>query len=1619
MEGSLPASPIESPPCEALFRSKEGTPYKISLLKTLESRLEAPDANVLARLVTIFSIPDSAIGLATLAHELRLDLATLSKTQAAPSWVGNLQALLRSVTEMVDTEVARDRASLRSQPKCPLRDFLAPVKTGLEPTHHRALRAVRATVALRLISSRERLTTTLATELSRWLLGRVTVINELEEMTLARLQAKRKDLPQNAAPAKLLTLIIEAQEAPLPTPFVVSINAPLVAIPVSPLVSARSQQDGTETTPANSADAPDPLRSLKAAKANAGCRIFAGVPDLWRYLQPFELEAVVPRILEGWRRGQADVALASLITLFIRVAPSAFPRIPLAVGEGAGLWLDPELGCIGWNLDELVASHTAENHFVRTANDRYVLIPLPIEVATELLRRMRARPLASTIADLFEDADGLHKRAKAFLRELTLTSHRPSLTRLAASWGRYVLSHCADEGYAAAIGIDFTLGTSANFNYLLLRGRRIQAVLRACYAAIGLSGRCADTEIADVGSMRLPLSTDAERFIRKALSDINDAIVGLPRNCGRERLLATHNQVAGSFYALFRFVTGGRSLAEETVARSRIHPASGIVLLIDKRVSAYHACRPCLLPPTARGWLTTYLSWLLLVAYRLGALAPTLAKAIHCVAEGRELPDRHPLFFRFRLRDGATEPLGTSDIAPILTMFSLEPNAGRHLLDALFRHANVDSTAIMAWMGRGNPGQEAYGSGSAAVPARTLAQCASATENWLRGLALPPPVNLSPRTLETTTDRARQSIYVPNLLTTTPPSVSMAGGEHCPFSADTVAMSGIFAELYHAWRSTAPPPSWSAFALSLILEDGVCLAEELEAALKSSEHRVLYHHDEIAFLDTRCAALGLRRIWLSAVSVRLLGRIPASQARFSGLQSIAAAARELIGAARGPETNEAVQFVLNCARAYFALNTPGLLFAWMNGTTFSRTARPAVIARTLLGRCEHPAFDVRERMRRRRAADEMSKKLRAACNAVSAGRSHQTALLALAESLTEMDALSDPDAPDHLTVGYCLYLATTQQNVFTVERYMSACRPFLADIAASTGDGGLQNADWHSLISKGLRNGNDGDANSPTAAAINHCLTWLGIDVRLGRRSGPPPSAFTYADRLTDREIDGALFMLESQRKRPGDDVHRAEVALRLMFDHPLRWDEVASIRLCDLALSTEVPHLAITDESGADLKTRNAPRVLRLNSRKTIDALAVLHAVRLAQYPSDLKVPLFGDDDRRRVTDSRHDKTSQRIHDLISETLWRSTGSVFITPHNCRHTVITRELHAILDTSRHDSATPLQLRQAPFSLSARAGHGHHDVTIGDYAEDLDWARRKWMDALQTSLACRPTPTFLNGITGVRASTYRKRASRTSEPVTHDLWEGFDSAHLKHIGCVRALATLVDSSFSQLESTNEQAQADRLTAAGCYIGLRILGEDEETAAFAARLTVPESTQLERSLSRLLRSSVADFATCSGVCRDRFVKAMFSSRLPVALAALTPSPDALRASTRAVRKMNATWEFADYASAVEFAPLAQPIRAAGVVATVLLRTSSRSAIDAFRISEFADVGLPHVRLLTPRHFHRNVECMVRFTSVHEDSGVASRASAQHTFLVSTSIVAIYLLKELPNGHTDSP
>lgn len=1571
------------------------------------TRLSRQNGFVLQKIADALGVQPSGIGALAALHTIRQDLGQLRKVFPVPTHVIEAMDALHKAFRDAGRDPVKDLAELSHLRMSSLRQFLT-TPHGLSPGQEQAARAIRGATVLRLLAGKERLSAQLGSALRGIFSGKDLLSIELKSVSESGLRAFWINLNPLSPLAMLLRYALDIFGKALPDPFELP-RDPVLRSSTADKTSQRKKSSPEKKQCCHEPGEANLLAARLAELGVAGVRVYSGVAVLYGGLAPFEVEYSVRELVASWHKTHSEEALVGILTLLTGVLPSNFRQIGLSGSDRYWIWLDLKKGTICIRFDPILDKDARAKDSSLWQQSRIVEIPLPAEIANTLAAHPNSES-AEALDGLFcGSMKELVKRAKGLLREMAATSHRPSLSRLAKSWARYLLTLCRDEAYAAILGLDFTVGTTSNLHYVRLAGTRVIKICSNGYKRIGFSGELLVKELPDIAPMRLPTRADAETFLRAMAAQMEQATADLSPRLATEHLLQRHNKFASALYAVWKFILGVRPLEEETTTGCRIDLESGFVAVVDKCVAPYHERRIVVLPPTLLQWMKAYGAWLRVLSYRLADTSPAIACAIHSVTTLRLDGDLHPLFFKFENKK-RTVALGASDLKLAFTPFAFKTNSGRSFVDLLLRDAGFDSASIMGWCGRGNNGQEICGDWSAVVPMEFLSSCAQVLENWLSSLQLANLPEYQPRSADHTLHDRLIAAYIPPLLAMAKDwSAFPRNVQSCPYADDTVAMAAIFRQLLLEWRSLAPPHGWTGVALSLIFEDGVCLIDELEAAMSELQFGTIFDNSPSWFVDCTHPELGIRRVQLSSVTVRLIFR--AWETQIETKDDWHTGATDFTESLRGIDIGRLV----SAAAAFHSLRMPAHLTAWVQGRIFVRTTRPESVARFRTGCCEIPTLSSLSAEQRLLGIGSCSDLLANAKIEKQSGKSHETVLKKLGESLEVLVTLFEPESNEWFDAAYCLHLSRTLVNIFTLVRYEEGARKFRNRLSELVSDVGLNGIEWQSLISECLPNAEREVSDSPTRTAINHCLSWLGVDISILKRRGPPPSAFVYTESITLLEIERALELLRSRINVAGDIYFKSWVALLILGEGAFRWDEIIHIRLIDIELNGMQPHVVITWESGARLKSENAPRVVPISS--ATDATRVLCALRSARFPGDRLVPIFGKENNSRLDDLKDDtgRNGEKHNDgalmntLVTEALRCATGSNAISPHTLRGAFISKEVRTLLASDRKGEFDTLALRQRFIEISALAGHGYPGVTGENYVEGHDILRRTWVDQSIEHVNYSPSLIFLAAVTGIPVATYAKRRQRCgAQPF--DLMEGFNP-NVKMTGTakIRVVADLVLGGVTEIKWDREFEPDGGLVRRVMYIGLRLLGDEQESARLVSRLPFESASILETGLS-LLNAKWLNFDSKEEhSMREPFLRLLAGTRLPYALYSLAVSRAMLKRLVHGMESVGDPWHLASVEDVEELASWLHCANANDMFSEVVVREGKCSQVNSENIQRIRSIGVERVRLLPARHFRRGIACMVRFWSVNpslEKTG-QSRAARHVAFLLNACAVSLII------------
>ena len=1051
-----------SPPGEVLLR-----PYNLSLplgedpIRLEESLLQCSTVydsdQIILILSRVLSLPPNGAGAISCTAELLRDMKTCAEIDSSlKDWVDAIGQCKKKLEASKRITESQDRLLITSTRASASRILLTQPSPQFPMEVKSQLRMLRARVILQHITQRQHIAEKLSRIIVQTLIARTSQVKSLAmELCCNRdaLHEVRNNYPPESEIAEFITSLILAIDTPLITP-------PLVlAQKIVPIVPTNRKKDEGEAgsqdinnlKPEDNQDTfspsekkldgqsfisiNEPIGEFLLETSYAKPKDFSGISNLWDYLQPVELEAAIKVFIEDLNGHYKNEALSALLALLTRLRPSQYRSLPIGENGQSGIWLDLNAGHICWKLEAAIDRKRWLNQKEAQIGRKPARIPLPIGILNQLREFSNSNSTAINLGELFGgNLESLENATRKYLKSISQTSHRVTIGRLRSSHARYVLSLCGDEAYACVLGLDFRIGTPSNINYATFKASRVNSIIRESYQRLGL-GDIATPVKDDVGSRFIGKIYLIDKIIAESLNNALSAWSYVKNRHDETSLAAAHNTISESILRLMCVVTGHRESDSHSFANHTLDIESGLSLLADKNVSPYHRTRVVPIPALANRWMHFYFKWLALIRYRYMRINRKISKLADSILASQDIRADGPMFFALHA-DGDAKELGNKDIAEVFVSQGLEANAGRHWVDNILRNAGCDSAILMAWAGHGSVGQEAYGIRSALDPMSVCTAARKAIDAYISELCLPEPPKLEPRLcmieFEHNHDFSPRG-FAPD---------SQAGPvdnfyfEACPFDEFTLAKSRLFQRMCERWHSVIQPQEIGTIGLSLIIRDGIANRPELIAGIKEVLWGKVFQDGNRYFIDTNTGELGIRRILLDPITVRLASKIDAIEPSDQELlHLIQKEATKLINEIGMNCEGCSVDIALELVRAFYSLRLPGILRGWAFGEVHAKTSRPETVARHAHNFVEHPSIE-RGRARRSSKAITSDDFIRAAllkaCDKDKYGGTEETRLKNLVKELSEFEHQATSDGLAEVLLKYVFYLSKKQKSPNTV-----------------------------------------------------------------------------------------------------------------------------------------------------------------------------------------------------------------------------------------------------------------------------------------------------------------------------------------------------------------------------------------------------------------------------------------------------------------------------------------------------------------------------------------------------------------------------------------------------------
>lgn len=1069
---------------------------------------------------------------------------------------------------------------------------------------------------------------------------------------------------------------------------------------------------------------------------------FSGVAKLFSDYHPAELSQFIPSVVKAYEANQDDVSFAFLVCLIMRCHVSRFHLIALYANSGSNVWLDLHQGFIVWN-----------RHFLISTGDELdpVNIPLPLEIVNGLTTKFQQLPNSKTLGDLFgKQLPSLKKLVRKFTFTHSISSHRPFVTRLHFCYGRFILHLCKDEVYAAAIAIDFSLGVTANFNYVVLDPIRINKICEDVYKQLGFSGEFLNPVITAAGSRHGHEIEKIVNLLNEALHNAKTAFAGINNRSSLEQLVSAHNKIAFGVALMMATTCGFRKAGQYSVCNHTLDLKNGLMLINDKASTEYLTNRLVPIPELSQQWLLFYKNWLKSLALRMSTKAKQFSIEITSICADECSLASIPLLFYFHRN--AIKPVGSKHIHLLVKKEGLESNLGRHFLDRILRDSS-GSALLNAHAGRANLGQESFGMRSALSVSDAMQALKADIDIELANLniLLPPkkqPVrytkpyftkNYHPNAWQKSAKKKTQSDF----------------GEPCPYHELSLLNALTFEKLITYWVSAELKKDIGQLAISLILMDGILHEEEVLFALKELiQGRILKIENEY-FIDVDTSLLGIRRVNLSNITLCVLNSVipkidSANENEFQ--PQVERSVSQLLSAV-GSNGKNSLNAFLKMAEDFYCIRVSGMLREWMCGRQHARTLRPETLLRHKLQLREQLSDlgNAKHQKGRVRSNQAIVDALNQACDKENNKDSNPLRMKKLA-SVLEGLAGTFFSLADNLLAQYAWFLSAECQKIkspSSVRTHFYVVKPLVQSICLDYEDiEELKGIDWLEISTNFLSD----SADERKISSLNYLLRLFKQTEIKSLKKDEARASRTYADYPSSFEIELAIRLIYDNSNL-SEYQKLAALILRLMAHLPLRAEDVASLRVSDVFVG-ESSFIVITSASTGTRKSDNANRVLLLTDPDLINQLKTLQKLRVSMSKGrHATTSLFG-----RSEELKSFEGTEELLSIISDALRCASGSGFVRPHSLRSKYLSENFNQAL-MPQNTPIDALHLRNVLYELSVISGHADPDVSVKNYVCEFNQIRRSWVDRLILD-ELKLSAHFLASITSLGYEATRKRLQR-------------------------------------------------------------------------------------------------------------------------------------------------------------------------------------------------------------------------------------------------------------------
>lgn len=1281
--------------------SGEGESSAQKTVTAVIDRLDQPQAKLLRLIKNTFRIPDSLIGLLAVIKETVIDFRCLNKFGFhVDDSTQLLLELYKGLERVAYTNVEIDRDQAWSLNINEVRLMIRKFNQDYSLQEQQKVRALRGICIYFSLCKSTGLSIDLQSHIFNLINGKPSY-QSLANQTLDQLFSKTADEKSEIEPfVNTLKKYIATQGLSLNEVVrnSVQLNIPVYSdVPQKLEIDGNRSDDEAESDLSVASEEPkkfwDHIVFKQYTQQFQGFREKAGIIEPFKYLKPYELQVIIPSLIQDLKSNKSRRnAGASLLTFFLSSTPKVFHLIGFQCNDKYSSWLDSERSCFLWDLNRITR---IKNHEI-TSNS-HIRIPLPLELGDFLKELHHEKPNPQNLAELFGDCDALGKNCRKYLKTKSLTSHRPTLTRLSESYGRYVATFTDDETYASAIGIDFNLGVTSNFNYTVIKGSKLATILAAVYEKLGFNA-FALPKLHDIAAPNAIDTKSVEDLINQLTYRIDTVFSKVATNIRFDNLCFLHNELAESMTCLVATCSGHRPADEYGFFSHTINTDYKICLVSDKRVNDYQWGRVVPLATLVSDYLDLYLNWLECLSNRLSRMDRHLAVTVNSVK--RSSPEApYPLFFRIDAKKVTW--LGTKHIQYLFDEYKLPANCGRDYLDFVLKKHGADSCITMMIEGHAGFGQEQICLTSLVKLSSVIKTARECLDRELDQFVDTNQIRFRPRAHKHDDVRASKSKSKATLAAEYKSQNQLA--PQCPFNVQFIKSLSSINNHLKDWKSAKGPLDIKDLYRALILEDGVaCESELLEAAHILLVAGTIHVIDGRFFVDTITPDLGYRRLWVSYATIFI--------------------AINLSKDSQLPPLDKTILELIATVQAHYIFYMPSMLGLWAGGKFSARCTRPQTLARHHFNLPEIPV--VKEGAPKTVIYFDDRMILIALGQATDTNKyegTESTRVKRLADFMDQFLANEIDDLAVLIFAKYIRYLTNLDLAPTSISRYYTSIKSFVEVFACEIDNfEQLTTVDWTQTIKEWAEAEEINlTESSPEISAVNHFLDFVETNTKIKRDQKklycPVHQPADYPSLAEIRRVHKLI-----QQDQSLNEALRLEslVFLGLMSQKALRPSEVRALRLIDVYFGL-ISHIVITSEAIGTAKSNNANRVLVIEDDEfsTLNMLKKLHGIK-----SHLNAPetyLFADEDGSSL------RRADQILNIIRKALHVVTGYP-VTLHSFRQFNISREVTIAINRSG-DKA--LADRTALAKISTSSGHGYPLTTHENYGCDYDQARRNfWND---------------------------------------------------------------------------------------------------------------------------------------------------------------------------------------------------------------------------------------------------------------------------------------------------